>query len=104
MIFSTFETKTSSYIWNTGEKTELEKGVLLSDYTELQEEFNQKTLNDTFEWVRSRNQGLIMKSPSLMIVTTGFYKSCKVWIDKSLLTAKPELEDLQKGFEYYSEQ
>ena len=104
MIFSTFETKTRAYIWNTGEGATLEKGVQLSDFTELQEEFNEKTLKETFEWVSSRNNGLTMKSPSLMMVTTGFYKSCRVWVDKALLKERPEIEDPRKGFEYYSEE
>lgn len=68
MIFSTFETKTSAFNWNTGLEFELEKGVQLSDYTELEEEFDQKILKETFDWVSSRNHGLVMESPSLMMV------------------------------------
>ena len=102
MIFSTFETTTNAYLWITGVGMSLEKGVQLSDYTELQEEFDEKTLKETFDWVCSKNKKLTMEEPALMIVTTGFHKSVRVWIDKALLNERPEIEDAKQGFEYYS--
>lgn len=103
MIYSTFETKTDAFIWNTGRGCELEKNTQLSDYTELEDEFDEKTLKETYEhWVVFSNK-TNMKKPKLMMVTTGFHKSCRVWVDQSLLNARPEIEDPLKGFEYYSE-
>lgn len=103
MIYSTFETKTDAFLWNTGLCCELEKNTHLSDYTEIEQEIDEKTLKETFERVASINKGLSMETPKLMLVTTGFYKSVRVWVDQSLLDARPEIEDPLKGFEYYSE-
>jgi hypothetical protein len=98
-----FNGEMNVYGWNTGMRMKLEKGVELSDYTELEEEFDEKTLKETFEWVDERNKKLNMKIPSLMMVTTGFSKSCRVWADLALLIPLPHVKDPKEGFEYYYE-
>lgn len=103
MIYETIERKTDAYLWNTGIGMDLKKGDRLSDFTGLQEEFDEKTLKETFEWVKSRNKELEMEQPKLMLVTTGESKSCHVWIDLSILNPLPEVEDPKKTFEYYCE-
>lgn len=97
MIFSTVENKTNAFGWNTALRFELEKGVQLSDYTELEEEFDAETLQETYNYVLEKTNGLTMQAPTLMTVTDGKNKSCRVWIDKSLLKAQPDIKDLRKG-------
>jgi len=104
MIYSTHENKTTVYGWNTALEMELETGTLLSDYTELEEEFDEETLKGTYDRVCLENKNVNMKNPALMTITTGINKSCRVWADKSLLKREPKIEDPKKDFEYYSEQ
>lgn len=104
MLYETCETITHVYGWNTGQRFELEKGAVLSDYTELQEEFEEKTLQETWEWVKERNSKCSFASPKLMMITTGHYKSCRVWADIELLHALPNIRDPKQGFEYYAEE
>ena len=101
MLYSTFETQTNAYIWNTGHRVELEKGVVLSDYTELRDEFSEETLQETYEWVCSRNKRLSMTLPTLMTIATGDSKSCQVWVDRVLLNKRSDLFDPKENFSFY---
>ena len=104
MIYTTTKKETISYTWNTGIGLDLEEGILLSDYTGLEEEFNTNTIEATLKRVYDLNKASVMIAPSLMTVISGDSKSCRVWIDKSDLELRSEIEDPKKDFEYYSDQ
>lgn len=76
----------------------------MSDYTGLEKEFNAKTIQATLKKVYDLNKDVVMASPSLMTVIFGDSKSCRVWIDKSDLQLRSEIEDSKKNLKYYSDQ
>lgn len=104
MYFTTYKPQTRAYIWNTAQAVDIEANVQLSDFTELHTEIEPEQLRQTLERVRRENKDATLHDPLLMTLTTGDCASCRVWIDRSELKARPELVDLQQDSDFYSDQ